>query len=225
MKAHIARIAGVSTAALRQLMQGDRVGIMTFAIRSQLVLPLTSDLDAAAEAIRERVLKGKIGGGTRILAGVHAAAGEFLSGPRERRRAVLVITDNEGQKSRREGTVVRALWEADATLSAVVVPPRLNAALRWYVRIAAPQTMLLQERIGEVAQKTGGDAIRSEDPASAFTEMIGRIRRRYCLYYRQPESKPGETRSIQVELAGEAKEKMPKARVLSRYGYLVPGSP
>ena len=44
----------------------------------------------------------------------------------------------------------------------------------------------------------------------------------YGLYYALPESKPGEARTIRVELTPEALKGLPKARVRARTGYLVP---
>ena len=101
---------------------GDRVAIMTFHGSSRLVAPFTSDLAAVQRSIFDDIIGDKFGGGTRLLAGVDDAARYFLEQPAEhRRRAVLILTDNYGQRSRRSSTVVRRLWEADALLSGLIV--------------------------------------------------------------------------------------------------------
>jgi len=57
--------------------------------------------------INDEVVGGKFRGGTRLLAGVDDAAKYFLGQPRnERRRAVLILTDDYGQRSRRSSTVI-----------------------------------------------------------------------------------------------------------------------
>jgi hypothetical protein len=88
--------------------------------------------------------------------------------------------------------------------------------------IVAPDAMLTEAGMKGIAEKTGGDAITSEDAATAFQESMRRIRTRYSLYYEQPEAKPGSRRSIRVELAGERAKLQPKARVRARRGYIVP---
>ena len=75
-----------------------------------------------------------------------------------------------------------------------------------------------------IAEKTGGDSIAADDAGPSFRDMMHRIRSRYSLYYPLPEGKPGSTRTIHVELTGEAAKQHPKARVRARTGYMVPGS-
>jgi len=70
-----------------------------------------------------------------------------------------------------------------------------------------------------IAEKTGEDAIRCDDPAAAFSEMMHRIRIRYSLYYPMPEGKVGSFRSIRVELSPDAQTRFPEARVYARRGY------
>jgi VWFA-related protein len=223
MRPSVQKIAAAADAALRQLMEGDRVALMTFAGRTNLVALLSSDFEAAARAIQKEILSRRPRGGTRIYRGAFAAAQYLMKGKRERRRAVLIITDNLGQGVQRESTVVRNYWEADASLSAVVV--KHGAAfttLKWSMRVISPTFAITEQNINGIVAKTGGEMIRSDDPAGAFAEMIGRIRRRYCLYYRQPASAAGEERKIAVELTPEAKARHPEARVLARTGYIVP---
>jgi hypothetical protein len=74
-----------------------------------------------------------------------------------------------------------------------------------------------------ITEKTGGDFIHSEDAGTAFEDSMHRIRSRYSLYYPLPEGKAGATRTIHVELAGEAAKEHPKARVRARTGYVAPG--
>lgn len=223
MRPSIERIAAAAEQAFRQLQADDRVAVMKFARQPLLLLPLTGDLHEAGRVVREDVLHGKISGGTRLLRAAQAAATQLRSGPRDRRRAVIMITDNIGAGSVNTKTVTRAYWEADAVLNGVLIPPsKFQTALKWTRRITSPYLAVFEERIQAVVTGTGGELIRGEDPAAAFEEMIGRLRRRYCLYYRQPEGKPGEERTIRVELTAEARERMPNALVRARRGYILP---
>ena len=224
MRFNVEKIAASSRRALTELHTGDRVAVMTFNSRSQIVAPFTDDLLAVARTINDDVLGGRFGGGTRLLAGVDEAAEYFLREPRtERRRAVLILTDNYGQRSRRASTVVHRLWEADAILSGLIVRSAGETAMVTASVVMNPLVLALKEGMEGVAEKTGGDTIKADDPSDAFRDAMRRIRLRYSLYYGMPQGKPGEQRQIKVELSEDASKRYPAAHVRARRGYLIPG--
>lgn len=226
MRAVVERVAASARQAFRELHQGDRVSVMVFNSRSSVVAPFTEDLDAVDRSIREDVLARKFGGGTRIQSAVDDAALRFLHEKRsQRRRAVLIVTDNMGQRTRREESVVRDFWEADALLSGLIVPNPAFQAVRTIGIVLGPQNLLMQAGMKGIATKTGGDTIRADDPESAFQDAIHRIRSRYSLYYALPQAKPGASRTVRVELTSEAAKRFPKSRIRSRTGYIVPLAP
>jgi hypothetical protein len=135
---------------------------------------------------------------------------------------VLIVTDNVGMRTRREETVVRDFWEADALLSGLIIRGVALQTAQTVTTVVAPQTLLLRAGMKGIAEKTGGDAIRSDDPGPAFQEMMHRIRSRYSLYYAMPPGKPGAARNIHVELSDQAQQRFPKARVRARHGYRIP---
>ena len=196
---------------------------MTFNRNSRIVAPFTDDLGAVVRTINEDVLGGRFGGGTSLLAGVDDAAKYFLREPRtERRRAVLILTDNYGQRSRRDSTVVHHLWEADALLTGLIVRTAAATALNTAVLVSSPLSIFLREGITGVADRTGGEVIKADDPSHALRDAMRRIRLRYSLYYAMPEGKPGEQRKVKVELSPDALRRYPAGRVLARKGYLIP---
>jgi VWFA-related protein len=224
MRPNVERVAQSARVALAELQSGDRVGIMVFSRSARMVLPLTADLEAVERSVFEDVLSLDFGGGTRILSSVDDAARYLIGEPRDqRRRAILVITDNLGSRSRRESTVVNRMWEADAVLSGLIVQRGMDRLLRWSMRLHAPHMTLLEEGIEGVCEKTGGDMIKAEVPEDAFRDMMSRIRRRYSLYYALPEGPPGELRRIHVSLSEEARLRHPKAQIRARTGYRLPG--
>ena len=226
MRAVVASVAAATRQGLQELRPGDRVCVMVFNSRSREVAPFTEDLDAVERTIHDQVLGSKFGGGTLIQAAVDAAALRFMHEPRnQRRRAVLIVTDNMGMRTRREQTVVRDFWEADALLSGLIVSNPVYRTLHTVGIVLGPQNLLMQAGMKGVAAKTGGDAISSDDPGPAFQDAMHRIRSRYSLYYAQPQARPGATRSIRVELASGAARRFPKAKVRSRTGYIVPSLP
>jgi Ca-activated chloride channel homolog len=222
MRPKIAEVAAAAEEGLRQLRDGDRVSVMVFNTRARVILPFTGDLREVEQTIRKDVLNLTFGGGTMIQSAVDEAALRFLREQRnERRRAVLIITDNIGQRTRREASVVRDFWEADAILSGLIVSNKAFQALRTVGIIMGPQTLIMQAGMRGIATKTGGDTIAAADPSAAFPEAMSRIRRRYSIYYGLPAAKIGSRRTVRVELSKEAEKRYPKARVRARTGYIV----
>jgi len=198
---------------------------MVFNSDSRVVSPFTEDLDAVERTIHDDVLGGRFGGGTLIQSAVDDAALRFLHEKKtQRRRAVLIITDNIGMRTRREESVVRDFWEADAILSGLIVRNPAFQAMHTIGMIMGPQNLIMQAGMKGIAAKTGGDAISSGDPGRAFQDAMHRIRSRYSLYYALPKAKAGVRRSIQVELTSAAAKQYPKSRVRARTGYVVPAT-
>lgn len=223
MRPKIEKVATGAHTALAELRAGDRIAFMTFHRRSQIVAPFTDDLEAVERTINDRVLGGKFRGGTHLLAAVDDAAKYFLEQPRtQRRRAVLILTDNFGQRSRRSSTVIHHLWEADALLSGLIIRRAGETAVNTVARVTNPLIAALSEGMEGVAEKTGGDTLNAGDPGESFRELMRRIRKRYSLYYAMPPGRPGEQRQVRVELTGEALQRNPSARVRARKGYFVP---
>lgn len=222
MRPNVQRVAASAKTALSELRPGDRVAIMTFHRTSRIVAPFTDDLADVERTIQEQVLGGKFRGGTALLAGVDNAAKYFLEQPRnERRRAVLILTDNFGQRSRKGSTVIHRLWEADASLSGLIIRGAGGQAMNTVAMAMNPLLLALREGMEGVADKTGGDTLKASNAGDDFREMMRRIRQRYSLYYAMPQGKPGEQRMVKVELSSEALSHYPNARVRAPKGYIM----
>jgi VWFA-related protein len=216
MRPKVQEVAAAAREGVQELRYGDRVSVMVFNSRSSVVSPFTEDLEAVQRTIQQDVLNTRFGGATFIQSAAQAAAQRFRGESRsERRRAVLVITDNYGQRTRNEMTVVREYWEADALLTALIVRSAAVETLNTVGIIMNPARLALQVGVKGIAEKTGGDFIRADDAGASFQEAMRRIRTRYSLYYPLPESKPGAHRSIRVELKGDS-----KSHVRARTGYI-----
>jgi VWFA-related protein len=76
----------------------------------------------------------------------------------------------------------------------------------------------------EIARQSGGDSLPVDD-ASALETTLARIRQRYALHFHLPEgAKPGQERTIEVELAEAARRRYPDAELRFRRGYLTSGT-
>jgi VWFA-related protein len=223
MRVVVSAVASASRQALQELRPGDRVCVMVFNSKTREIAPFTSDLDAVRKTLEDDVLKLRFGGGTFIQAAVQNAALRFRTEPRgEHRRAVLIVTDNIGMRTRSEMTVVRDFWESDALLSGLIISNKAFQALNTATMVMSPFMIAARAGMKGIAEKTGGDAINASVPGTAFQESMHRIRSRYSLYYAPPEGRPGSMRTIHVALTGEAAAQHPKARVRARTGYVVP---
>jgi VWFA-related protein len=222
MRPSVEEVANSAKTALAELRPGDRVAVMTFHGTSRIVAPFTEDLTAVRRTINEKVVDGKFGGSTHLLAGVDDAAKYFMEQPRnERRRAVLILTDNYGQRSRKGSTVVHRLWEADASLSGLIIRGSVEQAINTVAMAMNPLLLALREGMEGVADKTGGDTLKGSNTGEDFREMMRRIRQRYSLFYAVPQGKAGGQRMVRVELSSEALSRYPNARVRAPKGYVM----
>jgi VWFA-related protein len=224
MKPKVEEVAKAARQGVQELRHGDRVAIMVFNTKPRMLMPFTESLEAVQRGIQEDVLGLKFGGGTFIQTAVEDAAKRLGREPRTaRRRAVLIVTDDYGQRTRRESSVVREFWEADAILTGLIVRSVALQTFQTINNVTHPYLMTFQVGVKGITEKTGGDFIRSDDPGTAFQDSMRRIRTRYSLYYPLPEGKPGSKRTIHVELTEAAAARYPKARVRARTGYVMPG--
>lgn len=209
------RLAVSAHTALSELRKGDRVAVAYFNTGARLLAPFNDNLEEAVHKVGD-IVDVPFGGGTFILKALGDAAQYFARAADEHRRhAILIFTDNEGQCSAREKTVVDRLWQSDVLVCGLIVP---TAPL---IRSGFPTLGACEDMLG-VAEKTGGETVNANDPGHAFREMIQRMRKRYSIYYGMPAAKAGAQRKVTVELTDAAKTRYPEAAVLARKGYLIP---
>ena len=210
----IRRLAASAHTALSELRQGDRVAIAHFNTQSWLMAPFNDNLQEVEESVG-RVVDLRFGGGTYILSAVNDAAQYFAKhGDKQRRRAILIFTDDDGQASASEKKVVERMWESDALLCGLIIPT--PGSMRRGPNREAGESMT------GVARKTGGEVVNADNPGHAFREMLRRIRKRYSIYYEMPPGTPGKSREVSVELSERARSRYPEGRVLARKGYVIP---
>ncbi len=209
----IRRLAASAHTALTELRQGDRVALADFNTQSFLMAPFNDNLKEVEESVG-RVVDLRFGGGTFILSAVNDAAQYFAKhADKQRRRAILIFTDDDGQLSMSESKVVNRMWESDVLLCGLIIPT--PGSRQGVFRLPG-------ESMTGVAAKTGGEVVNADDPGHAFREMLHRIRKRYSIYYEMPPGSPGKSRTVSVELSEEAKGRHPDGWVLARKGYVIP---
>ena len=122
MRKSLEDLAAGTRAALAQLHPGDRVALMLFSRRTNVIQPFTEEFSGAQHKILDSIYKADLGNGTLINESLIEAAGYMKQQPVKGRRAILVVTDNEGLNYKSpDEAVVRAMFSAETVLSALVV--------------------------------------------------------------------------------------------------------
>ena len=192
MEPAMRRLAASAHTALQELRKGDRVAVANFNADAWLIGDFDDDLEHVEQTV-SRIVDVRFGGGTHILSSIDRA-GEYFHrhADTHRRHAILVFTDDDGQESATEKSVVNHLWQDDILVCGLIIPtPMSQRGVAW--REGA-------ENLLGVAGKTGGEAVNADDPGHTFRLMMRRIRRRYSVYYAMPAGKPGSTRKVAVDL-------------------------
>jgi VWFA-related protein len=220
MRRSLEDVAAASRAALAQLHPGDRVALMLFSRRAEVVQPFTEDLSSTQYKILNSIYKQNLGNGTLIDESLIAAAAYMKQQPVKGRRAILIVTDNEGVNyESTDAEVVRAMFGADTVLNAIVVrkgprPPAARATGYTNPNSALPD-------VYNMSRQTGGAAMDGIGKISdVFQRLVESIRSRYFLQYSAPPAElAGKFRHIRVELSPAARGRHPDAVIHAREGY------
>jgi VWFA-related protein len=123
MRPHVQRMADGASDALRVLGDQDRIAIMVFDRSTRVRMSFRSSRSDTTRELDSLLQHESFNGGTDItLALLDAARYIGREGRRDARRAIVILTDDQTERSRDEAAVNRALTKADAVLSALIAP-------------------------------------------------------------------------------------------------------
>ncbi len=183
-------------AALSKLKAGDTVALYSFSTEPMLVEELTRDRARVSKSLR----KIRPGGGTNIVAALDAAATYLAKAAPARRRAIILISDNQndGWNGRRQRRLLELLLETQTTVYSLRTPGKNNPLGGW--KMAMPFEPLVRM----VTTETGGEILDARSGGSlteALGEIIRQFKSRYTIGY-SPASreKDGLLRRIEVRL-------------------------
>jgi Ca-activated chloride channel family protein len=217
----LAELAGTAHGALGGLHAGDRVAVMLFAREAAVRQDLTANLSEVQSEIRDAVQDRSFGSGTAINAAIVKAARYVAGQPPNRRRAVLIVTDNLSLNYKvTDADVVRALYDADTVLNAILIGRQKRPDPVKPGQYTNPD--FTPSDVFRLAEETGGEAMESRQVAKSFEQMIERIRARYTMQYPAPPTSPGALHRIGVRLTPEAARRYPQAVIRARTGYYAP---
>ena len=218
MSKYLSDLGVKTTEALQALRPGDEVALMAFAARSQLLQPLTTETSTLGAQIIGNIYKQTLGRETLVNEAMLEAANYMRSQPGKARKAILIVTDNEGaRKTVSDDAVVRALHAGDIVVSAILIGDSRLA----YTKARYENPMSAPPDVQRFVSETGGQVIAGAAPADALQPVLKGLTTRYSFQYTAPSADEGSFRRIRVELTPEAAARYPAAKIKSRSGYTV----
>jgi VWFA-related protein len=127
MRPHVQKIADASEDALRALGPEDRVAIMVFDRSTRTRARFSRSLEGVESELRRLVRDEGFDGGTDINRGIEDAI-RFMQkeGRRDARRAIVILTDDQTERTRDVDGISIQLARADTVLSALIAPDMMS---------------------------------------------------------------------------------------------------
>jgi Ca-activated chloride channel family protein len=205
---------------LSLLKPDDEVALYSFTERPQQREGLTTDRNAIVEGIAEI----NPGGGTNINDALHAAAVYLGQQASDRRRAIILVSDNvaSDRGSYDEQQVVRAALDNETVIYSIKVGFWDYSRLHYLMH---PDPYL--GWVNRICRETGGELIDSRTAGSvtsALATVLAQLKAGYTLGYSSSNRlKDGTFRTIEVRLVMHSQHSRHKYTVYGRRGYYAPG--
>jgi len=219
MKTFLSQIGSRARTLLSAMKEKDKVGVMIFAKESDYLMPFTSNMDRASNAVDQALRPDLLPSGTSINAALVDAAQAFIENPKvDGHRAIFVLTDNKALNYRvPDDEVLKKLFEADAVLNSIVTK---NAEPPKPVKNPASRNPDFSwADVFKISAETGGEVLRTDRADEAFARLLGNLRERYLITYAAPVAAPNQFRRIRVSLSKEGQKKYGKLVIRVRSGY------
>jgi len=205
--------------ALSQLKPGDQVALFSFASDVERLEELTTD----RRRVAERIASIRPGGGTNILDAVFDAAYYLSLAAPNRRRAVILVSDNQGTVRGHAGqaTTIRMALESSVSVYSIKTPGEPTpAAMRIPVWLGGVGS------VRKITEETGGEILevrRAGSLGTALASVISRLKTRYTLGYSPTNAaRDGTFRKIDVALTERFGRAGLNYTVHARKGYYAP---
>ncbi|MBM3788951.1 MAG: VWA domain-containing protein [Acidobacteria bacterium] len=205
--------------ALLQLKPGDEVCLFSFAGEVERLEGLTTDRQRIADLISTI----RAGGGTNIVDAAHDAVSYLGMVAPDRRRAVILISDNQATTRPRagEGQTIRLALETETVIYSVKTRGETTPAT-----LRLPNLVIGAGSVKKITGETGGEIIEVGSAGSldaALATAVARLKLRYTLGYYPANASPGTYRRIEVRLADHFGRPGTDYSIHSRTGYYYPG--
>ena len=211
------RAGALDTLAL--LKPVDKVAIFSFAEKPEMVEGLTSD----HEALSVDLWALSPYGGTALNDGLYDAALYLGRAAPQRRRAVILVSDNEpsDEQTRDVPQVVQAAQQSGTPIYSVKVG-NLQHSRSFFLSHAEPRL----HDVEKICRQTGGEMIDTRNGTSVTSAMetiLNWLKQGYTLGYSPSNKRPdGTYRTIEVRLNERGELHAHKYNIYARQGYYAP---
>lgn len=216
---YIRELRRAALEALSQLKRDDQVALFVFTDEVTRLVDLTTDRQRVARRIER--LQGE--GGTNILDALWEATNYLQLAAPERRRAIILVSDNQATVRPRVGQnqLIRTALEADTVIYSIKTPGE-----------DIPLTLRLPTWLGgfgsveKITHETGGEIIdvdRVGSVSAALRAVVERLKTRYTLgYHPTNKARDGRFRRIEVRLVDRFGAPPRDYVVFAKHGYYAP---
>ncbi len=211
---HVAgELTGAASDLLAAFAPADRISVVEFGGSILAQSDFSSDRESIVGAIqRAKNDAGKAEGATAIYDSVFEAVKAFKGAESaNRRRAVLVVTDDIDNQSRLTSReLIDTLLERGVVLNAVVIGSPLTTATKGLYKFGPARFVLPPKSLKPIASETGGEFLPGRHSVELVKTALERIRARYLITY-DPGASSGACARIQTELSRTARTRYPDA--------------
>jgi VWFA-related protein len=199
----------------RSLQPGDRLTIMQFADRAEVLHPLNDQIPEAIEAIQRTTARGSTALYNALYIAMKDLAGDRTSAPGLRRRVIAVLSDGRDTASIVQLEDVETL----ATKSGVALYPIVLLPQAW--ELIGGSTGSLLWTLKNMARTTGADAFVATGVSALpgiYTAIANELAQQYTLGYISTNTRrDGAFRRVSVRVVGRH-----NVSARTRTGYLGP---
>jgi VWFA-related protein len=218
---HELRAGALDTLAL--LKPDDEVAIFSFGEKPEMVEGLTND----HQALSVDLWALSPYGGTDINDALYQAADYLGRVAHERRRAVILVSDNapsEDAPAREVAQVVQAAQQAGTPVYSVKVGYLQHSRSFFHTHSEARL-----HDVEKICRETGGELIDTRtgiSVTSAMETIFAWLKQGYTLGYTPAnKNRDGSYRTLEVRLGGSGATHAPKHTIYARQGYYAPAGP
>lgn len=222
------QIKAAANEALSTLKPDDAVALFEFSRRVRKIVDYTTQHGRIVEAIARL----QAGGGTALNDALFYSARSLKKLEHERRRVIVMISDNEGMplNDHSQKEAIQEAQEAGAVVYGIKVKGQ-GSKLQWLIPTGILSKKLAKafRKPGDMkkyASETGGALIKAEKPAGihrAFQQLMEQVAAQHYVGYISSNSlQDGALRKVDVRLSKTGRKRLGKVKIRHRRAYLAP---
>jgi VWFA-related protein len=202
--------------ALQHLKAEDKVAVMAFATKTELIQGFTKDRSLVSQKIEAATASERLGRATILGPALDSAAIAMANAPTQSsRRVIIVVTDNIAiTDSKEEKQILEELFDSGTVVYGLIV----RAVIGKVFNVVFLGTI---HGVNHFVEQTGGEILGAgkNEVDARLAVVIDRLRARYAIGFR-PTEKAGkdEFRPVEIKVSAASKRKE-KPVVLTKRGY------